>query len=139
MIKTWLLSAAILTLAPQPVAAQASPPAWAQFVDKNGGYRDNLGGYYDPKAGTYRDKAGGSVDNWAGYTYKDGSYKSATGDFWDSAKKTFMLTTGEDIPMPDMSNAEARDLMRQTAQEQGKFRKDGIREAMIARIEMEHR
>jgi hypothetical protein len=134
-----LLTAALLLLAPPALTAQAAPANWTQFVDRNGGYRDHLGGYYDPRAGTYTDEEGGIVDNWAGYTYKDGSYKSGTGDYWDGPKKIFMLTTGEKIPMPDMSNEEARAVMRETAQEHGKFDKDRVLRSMIQSITQEHR
>jgi hypothetical protein len=109
-----------------------------KYLDKNGGYKDNEGGYYDPKAGTYTDKEGGIVDNWQGYTYKDGSYKAATGDYWDAPTKTFQLANGEDLKSEETTNEEAIQTLRETAAEAGKYNKDGIQTAMMARIRMEH-
>jgi len=129
---------ALVAVPAQRIAAQSAQASWQRFVDRNGGYKDNLGGYYNPVAGTYTDAKGGVVDNWAGYTYTDGSYKGATGDYWDAPTRTFQLTTGENLKEPSVSNAEARKLLRETAQEQGKFRENGVREGMIARILMEH-
>jgi hypothetical protein len=109
-----------------------------KYLDKNGGFKDNEGGYYDPRAGAYTDKVGGIVDNWQGYTYKDGSYKAATGDYWDGPTKTFKLANGEDLKTDDTTNEEAIQTLREAAAEAGKYNKDGIRSAMIARIKMEH-
>jgi hypothetical protein len=133
-----LTFAALLPLPMQTSVAQPSAPNWARFLDRNGGYTDSEGGYYNPKAGTYTDKRGGIVDNWAGYTYKDGSYKAATGDYWDAPTKTFKLANGEDMKSEETANEEAIAALRQTAEENGKFNKDGIWTAMIARIKAEH-
>jgi hypothetical protein len=109
-----------------------------KYLDTNGGYKDNEGGYYDPKAGTYTDQDGGIVDNWQGYTYKDGSYKAATGDYWDAPSKSFKLANGEELKSEETTNAEAVQTLRETAVEAGKYNKDGIQTAMMARIKAEH-
>ncbi len=109
-----------------------------QFLDKDGGYRDNKGGYYNPKAETYTDEDGGVVDNWGGYTYKSGSYKSKLGDFWNAPKKTFELTTGEKLKSDDITSAEAITLLRETVAEQGGYDKDLIRRSMMAQIKLDH-
>ena len=109
-----------------------------QFLDKDGGYKDNEGGYYNPKKGTYTDAEGGIVDNWEGYTYKDGSYKASTGDYWNAPKKTFELASGETLKSEETTSAEAITTLREAAKEQGHYNEDGIRSAMMARIRMEH-
>jgi hypothetical protein len=121
-----------------PAAQDKEEARLKKFLDKNGGYKDNEGGYYDPKAGTYTDKEGGIVDNWQGYTYKDGSYKAATGDYWDAPTKTFKLASGEDLKSEETTNEEAVKTLRDTAEEAGKYNKDGIRSAMMARVKLEH-
>ncbi|TAL38466.1 MAG: hypothetical protein EPN97_04005 [Alphaproteobacteria bacterium] len=121
-----------------PAAQDKEEARLKKYLDKNGGYKDNEGGYYDPKAGTYTDKEGGIVDNWQGYTYKDGSYKAATGDYWDAPTKTFKLASGEDLKSDDTTNEEAIQTLRETAAEAGKYNKDGIQTAMMARIKLEH-
>lgn len=138
-----LLALALALCAAAPVAsAQASRPAdvarLRQFLDKDGGYRDREGGYYDMKAGVYRDASGGTVDNYAGYTYPNGSYKSKSGDFYDAPKKTFRLTTGENLTEPDVTAAEAIRLMRETVQEHGGYDKDLIVRSMMDAIRKEH-
>lgn len=123
---------------PAQVVTQADYARLATYFDNNGGYKDNEGGYYNPKTGTYTDKEGGIVDNWQGYTYTDGSYKAATGDYWDAPTKTFKLANGEIMKSADTSNKDAINVLRQTAEENGKYYKDGIKTAMLARIKMEH-
>lgn len=121
-----------------PAAQDKEEARLKKYLDKNGGYKDNEGGYYHPKAGTYTDKEGGIVDNWQGYTYKDGSYKAATGDYWDAPTKTFKLSSGEDLKSDETTNEEAIQTLRESATEAGKYNKDGIRTAMMARIKAEH-
>ena len=121
-----------------PAAQDKEEARLKTFLDKNGGYKDNEGGYYNPKAGTYTDKEGGIVDSWQGYTYKDGSYKAATGDYWDAPTKTFKLANGEALKSEETTNPEAIQTLRETAAEAGKYHKDGMQTAMMARIKMEH-
>jgi hypothetical protein len=109
-----------------------------QYLDKDGGYKDNEGGYYNPKARTYTDAVGGIVDSWQGYIYTDGSYKSKLGDYWDEPSKTFKLANGETQKAADTTSAEAIKLMRENVQENGGYSENGIYQAMMARIGLEH-
>ena len=136
---------ALLAFAPAAVTAQEKPVVRDQailslWLDKNGGYRDQVGGYFNPKAGTYTDKEGGVVDNWQGYTYTDGSYKTPLGDYYDAPKREFQLANGEITKLPaEFKNADAIRVMRESVAEHGKFDKDFVRRGMFETILKEHR
>lgn len=80
-----------------------------------------------------------TVDNWQGYTYTDGSYKTKTAEYYDAPAHRLHLPTGETLNVSDKTSAVVIKMLRAVVQKHGGYDANLIRNAMMARIQTDHR